>query len=79
MLPVCATYIYIFFYFTSKFFLSSYTGFYGDKISFKNIKFFDKIFVPTFCRRRFRYTLYGEKVFLDGKMLCFGHGFDKLV
>ena len=39
-----------------------YTGFYGDKILYKNLKFFDKIFVPTFCRRRFRNAPYGEKV-----------------
>ena len=38
------------------------TGFYGDKILNKNLKFFDKIFVPTFCRRRFRNALYGEKI-----------------
>ena len=46
--------------------------FYGDKILYKNLKFFDKIFVPRFCRRRFRNALYGEKILLDGEMLCLG-------
>ena len=32
------------------------TGFYGDKILYKDLKFFDKIFVPKFCRRRFRHA-----------------------
>ena len=48
------------------------TGFYGDKILYKNLKFFDKIFVPTFCRRRFRYAPYWEKILKDGEMLCLG-------
>ena len=52
------------------------TGFYGDKILYKNLKFFDKIFVPTFCRRRFCNALYGK--ILRGNVM-FGHGFDKLV
>ena len=30
-------------------FLCINTGFYGDKILYKNLKIFDKIFVPTFC------------------------------
>ena len=38
------------------------TGFYGDEILYKNLNFFDKIFVPTFCRRRFRNSLCGEKI-----------------
>ena len=40
-------------------------GFYGNKILYKNLKFFDKIFV----RGRFRNALCGEKIFLMGK--CF--------
>ena len=58
----------------------SNTGFYGDKILYKSLDFFGKIFVPIFYRRRFRNALYGEKVLLDewGNVM-FGHGFDKLV
>ena len=43
------------------------TGFYGDKILYKNLNFFDTIFVPTFFRRRFRNALYGEKILSMGK------------
>ena len=50
-----------------------YTGFYGDKILYKTLQFFDKIFVPTFCRRRFRNALYGKKILSMGReMLCLG-------
>ena len=48
--------------------LKTFTGFYGDKILYKNLDFFDNNFVPTFCRRRFRNALYGEKILL-GKSL----------
>ena len=41
--------------------------FIGDKILYKNLKYFDKIFVPTFSRRRFRNALYGEKILSMGK------------
>ena len=41
-------------------------GSYGNKILYKNVEFFDKIFV---VRRRFRNALYGEKILLMGK--CF--------
>ena len=50
--------------------IGSNAGFYGDKILNKNLKFFDKLFVPTFCRRRFRNALYGEKILSMGK--CYG-------
>ena len=42
----------------------------------KALKFFDKISVPTFCRRRFDFVTLPM-----GKKSCvmFGHGFDKLV
>ena len=50
----------------------SCTDFYGNKILYKNLEIFDKIFVPTFSRRRFRNALYGEKILLDGEMLCLG-------
>ena len=43
------------------------TRFYGDKILHKNLKFFDKISVPTFCRRRCCNALYGEKILSMGK------------
>ena len=59
-------------------FLRLFIGFFSDKILYKNLKFFDKIFVPTFCRRRFRNALYGEKILSMGNVM-FGHGFDKLV
>ena len=39
------------------------------KILYKNLEFFDKIFVRIFCRRRFRNSLYEEKILLIGK--CF--------
>ena len=45
---------------------------YGDKILYKNLEFFDKIFVPTFCRQRFRT---GEKSCRWGNVM-FGHGFN---
>ena len=45
------------------------TGFYGNKISYKNLKFFDKIFVRTFCRQRFRNAVYGGKILLDWETL----------
>ena len=53
-------------------FTSSNTGFYGDKILYKNLKFFDKIFVPTFCRRRFRNAPYREKILSMGKCDVWG-------
>ena len=37
------------------------------KSRIKILKFFDKIFVPTFCRRRFRNASYGEKILSMGK------------
>ena len=43
------------------------TGFHGDNILYKNLQIFDKIFVPTFCRRRFRNAFYGEKILSMGK------------
>ena len=42
-------------------------GSYGNKILYKNLKFFDKIFVRKSCRRRFRNAPYGEKILLMGK------------
>ena len=36
-------------------------GSYGNKILYKNLNFFDKIFVRKSCRRRFRNAPYGEK------------------
>ena len=48
------------------------TSFYSDKILYKNLKFFDKIFEPTFCRRRFRNAPYRDKNLVDGEMLCLG-------
>ena len=41
--------------------------FYGNKILYKNLTFFDKIFVRIFYRRRFRNGPYGEKILLIGK------------
>ena len=49
---------------------------YRNKILYKNLNFFDKIFVRKSCRRRFRNGLYGGKILLMGK--CFVWGFDKL-
>ena len=46
-----------------------YTGFDGYKILYKSLEFFDNIFVPTFCRRRYRDALYGENILSMGK--CF--------
>ena len=42
-------------------------GSYGNKILYKNLKFFDKIFVRKSCHRRFRNAPYGEKILLVGK------------
>ena len=42
-------------------------GSYGNKIVYKNLKFFDKIFVRKSCHRRFRNAPYGEKILLMGK------------
>ena len=53
-------------------------GSYGNKILYKNLKFFDKIFVQKSCRRRFRNTPYGEKILL-WENLMFGHDFGILV
>ena len=44
-------------------------GSYGNKILYKNLKFFDKIFVRKSCSRRFCNALCGEKILLMGK--CF--------
>ena len=55
---------------------TSFSGFfypkgssYGNKILYKYLNFFDKIFVRKSCRRRLRNALYGEKILLMGK--CF--------
>ena len=40
------------------------SGSYGNKILYKNLKFFDKIFVRKSCRRRFRNAPYGEKILM---------------
>ena len=56
------------------------TGFYGDKILYKNLKVFDKIFVPTlhFAVEDFVTLFMGKKSCRWGNVV-FGHGFDKLV
>ena len=46
-------------------------GSYGNRILSKNLKFFDKIFLPKSCRRKFRNALYGENR-VDGEMFCLG-------
>ena len=40
--------------------------------SYKNLECFDEIFVRIFCRRIFRYGLYGGNILLDGEMFCLG-------
>ena len=42
-------------------------GSYGNRILYKNLKFFDKIFVRKSWRRGFRNAPYGEKILLMGK------------
>ena len=55
---------------------TSLERFLWEKTLYKNLNFFDKIFV----RRRFcNNTLYGGKVLLMGKCFVWAHGFDKLV
>ena len=44
-----------------------FCGSYGNKILYKNLKFFDKIFVRKSCRRRFRNAPCGEKILLMRK------------
>ena len=46
-------------------------GSYGNKILYKNLKFFDKIFVRNSCRRRFRNAPMGKNL-VDGEILCLG-------
>ena len=45
-------------------------GFYGDKILYKHLNFFDKIFVRIFCHRRFRNGRYGAKILVDEEVFC---------
>ena len=45
-----------------RFDISPPPGSYGNKILYKNLNFFDKIFVRKSCRRRFRNATYGNKI-----------------